>query len=752
MKYALKVFAFLILSLILVFPLISRADDAEFKKLYGEGIDLVKKGRYADAYVYFEKALRQSPSSELVRFMLNQTGDLLISEMMAKPELKDTAMRLLDLAKGARQRMVATPEEIDTWVKQLIAGGFDKRWEAINMLATIGQRSCPYLLDKLGDPDENIRTYAIQALEKINKEAVLPLIEALRSDSSLIRQNAAIVLGVLSDVRALAALKEVFENPKEIPQVKSYVAEALTRISGLNVMKMKAAKDYYYDLAEKYYYAHPSVMVNFYGEYLVWGWDRDNNKVTMREIPDFVFNEDLAENACYAALSLDPSYEPIWPLLVCVYLARYNEADSVLEVAREQMKSGAMKEEDFNKLSTDLIDSKHGKFMASLVSKPYVYAALHRALRDNSSLVAVSCIELLKKLAEPNDLPLKSDSSDKAKFKMGLPLIEALSFPDKRVKYAAAEAMLVINPDKPYAESEKVIPTINETIAEMVERVVLIIESDSETRNTLKKELTRLSCYVVETVNAEDGLANAKRFPSKDLIIINSKIANQVVFSVEILGKKQNETVYDSLREDTRTKGVPIALVGNTSDIEAAQQIFQETVMGYIATPVTNEMVKTITEKAFQSEKLAEDSKRRAEKMVRDAIESLSSLEHQNTIYPYRESIDALCSTLDKRTDNIRILASVALGKFGDAAALQPLKASFVNKGNAKEVRVKLAQAIGEILRVNPAETINQELYEALKNGLMEEDLDIQEACARALGNAKLTLIQQRELFLLKNK
>ncbi|MFA5795340.1 MAG: hypothetical protein WC980_09805 [Candidatus Brocadiia bacterium] len=96
--------------------------------------------------------------------------------------------------------------------------------------------------------------------------------------------------------------------------------------------------------------------------------------------------------------------------------------------------------------------------------------------------------------------------------------------------------------------------------------------------------------------------------------------------------------------------------------------------------------------------------------------------------------------------------AAMALGKFGDATALQPLKNSFVNKENAKEVRVKLAQAIGEILRVNPAETINKEMYEALKNGLMEEDLGIQEACARALGNAKLSLIQQRELFLLKNK
>ena len=745
MKHILKLLIIICLSI----PLVVRADDAEFKKFYEEGMEHVKKGRYNEAYVAFEKAMKASPSSELVRFVLNQTGDLVISDMLTKPELKDTAIRLMELAKGPPKKMVASEEEIVKWVEQL-KGPFDKKWEAVNMLATIGQRSCPALIDKLSDPDENVRTHVIQALEKINLESVLPLIQALKSESALTRQNAAIILGIIRDERALAPLKEAFENPKEAPQVKAYIGESLKKITGQELLKLKAAKEYYYQVAEKYYYAHPSVMGNFYGEYFFWKWDTDNNKVLMRELPDFIFNEELAEDACYSSLALDANYEPMWPLLVCIYLAKYNEAETVLEVARDQSKRGEIDEEAFNKLATDLTQAKKGMFLASLVSKQYIYQALERALKDNNASVAVSCIELLKSLAEPQDLPLRGDSPEKAKNKIGLPLVAALSHMDKRVKYASAEAIIRINPNKAFNESEKVIPTINETIGEMVERVVLIIEPESETRNELKRELTKLNCYTIETVNAEDGLVNAKRFPSKDLIIINSKLANQVVFSVEILGVKSSETVYDSLKEDIRTKGVPICLIGSASEIESAQQIFQETVQGYLTTPVNRDVLKELTEKAFQSEKVAEDSKRRAERMVRLAVEALAKLELKDTIYPYRESIDALASTLANRADSIRTPAITALGRFGDALSLAPLKNTFVNKENPKEIRIQTVNAMADIFRVNPTETINNEIYDALKNGLMEDELEIQEACAKALGNAKLTLTQQRELFLMK--
>lgn len=733
----------------LMSPLIVLADDAEFKKLYEEGVEHVKKGRYNEAYVSFEKAIKASPSSELARFCLKQTGDLLISEMLANPELKYTAIRLIDMAKGSLKKLVATDEEIAKWVEQL-KGSFDKKWEAVNMLATIGQRSCPALIDKLSDPDENIRTNVIQALEKINLESILPLIQSLKSESALTRQNAAIILGIIRDERSLAPLKEAFENPKESPQVKAYIGESLKKITGLELLKLKAAKEYYYQIAEKYYYAHPSVMGNFYGEYFFWKWDADNNKLLMQDVPDFIFNEELAEDACYSSLALDPNYEPIWPLLVCVYLAEYNEAERMLEVARDKSKRGEITEEDFNKLSTDLTKAKKGVFLASLVSKQYIYQALSRVLKDNNASVAVSCIELLKSLAEPQDLPLRGDSPDKAKVKIGLPLVEALAHQDKRVKYAAAEAIMRINPNKAFNESDKVIPIINETIGEMVERVVLLIEPESESRNELKRELTKLNCYTIETVNAEDGLANAKRFPSKDLIIINSKLANQVVFSVEILGQKRSETVYDSLKEDVRTKGVPICLVGSTSDIESAKQIFQETVQGYLTTPVNRDVLKELTEKAFQTEKVAEDSKRRAERTVRLAIEALAKLELKDTIYPYRETIDALASTLANRPDSIRTPAIAALGRFGDALALAPLKSAFINTENSKEIRIQAVNAMADIFRVNPIDTINKELYDTLKNGLMESELEIQEACAKALGNAKLTLTQQRELFLMK--
>src|SRR3989339_528851 len=196
-----RLFVFLVLLFFMAQPfsqvLISQEgeQDVQFKTLYRQGIDLVKQGKYQDAYVAFEKAMQLSPSSDLVRFMIQETGDLIIKDMMTNPELKQTALRILELGKGAFQRYIRSPEQIQAIVAQL-EGSFDKKWEAINMLAAIGQRAVPFLIDQLGDKSDTKRTAMMMALEKIGNEAVLPVIEALQSKTLLVRQNAAIVLGV----------------------------------------------------------------------------------------------------------------------------------------------------------------------------------------------------------------------------------------------------------------------------------------------------------------------------------------------------------------------------------------------------------------------------------------------------------------------------------------------------------------------------------------------------------------------------
>ncbi|MBI4712944.1 MAG: HEAT repeat domain-containing protein [Planctomycetes bacterium] len=749
MKRTLFLISLLIVLIILpTFVWAEEPDDPQFKAFYQEGINNVRQGRYQDAYVSFEKALKLAPSSELVRFMINETGDLIIRDMMGNPELRQTAIRLLELGKGAHQRLIADADAINRWIEQM-RGPFDKKWEAINMLSIIGQHSTPFLVERLNDVDESVRTNAMQALQKIGLEAVLPLIEALKSPTLLVRQNAAILLGLIKDERAVPALKAIYDNEKETPEIKGYAAESLQKITGQKVASLKSAKEYYYQIAEKYYYAYPAVMPKFYNEDSVaWRWNGETGRVEYRKVPDFTVNEELAEDACYAGLALDDNYDPLWSLLVCVFLQRYNEAEDILEAARTKTKTGQIDEATFTALQTDLAKAKEGPLLASLGGRKYLYQALKRSLNDGNGMVAVSCINALKRCAEAKDLPLTADAT-KAQAKIGKPLVEALTHQDKRIRYAAAQALLQINPNQPFAEAEKVIPIINDATGESGIRVVLVIEPDSETRNQLREELIKLNCYPIETASADEGLNRAKRFPSKDLFIIDSKVANHAVFSVDILGTQHTETVFDTLKTDIRTNGTPVFLIGRLEDTDNAKKIFADKVEGYLHKPVERDPFKETVDKVFQSEESQRDSKARAERMSHEAVDALAQLALKDTIYPYKQSVESLTQVLENRPDNTRLRALYALGRFGDVNALPALAKAFVNKENSKEVRVKTAEAMGEIFKVNPDYVVPEEIYRNLRDGLLEET-EIKNAAAVALGNTKLTPAQQRELFELK--
>ena len=278
-------------------------------------------------------------------------------------------------------------------------------------------------------------------------------------------------------------------------------------------------------------------------------------------------------------------------------------------------------------------------------------------------------------------------------------------------------------------------------------RVVLIIEPDEETRAQLKNELLKLNCFPIEAMTGKDGLERAKRFPSEDLIILNAKIANQVVFSIVTpIGTPVAETVFDSLRNDLRTKSVPIFLLTETENLESIKSIFKENAKSYLTRPIDKVVLEGALNEAFSSEEAQKDSKSQAEVIAKRAAESLANLDLTNCIFTYPDAVDPLIASLEARPDQIRIPVMNALGRFGDKKAIVPLTKVFHNIDNKKETRIAACQALAGIFKVTP-EPIAIDTYETLKEGLKEGDFDIQAAVAQILGNAQLTPQQRREVF-----
>jgi len=93
---------------------------------------------------------------------------------------------------------------------------------------------------------------------------------------------------------------------------------------------------------------------------------------------------------------------------------------------------------------------------ATTAGPEYLHEALERAIKDNDKIVALGAVEALARNAGEKSLMYRLKTSQ--------PLVEALSFNDRIVKYSAAIAMAIAEPTEKFAESELVVNNLADAL------------------------------------------------------------------------------------------------------------------------------------------------------------------------------------------------------------------------------------------------------------------------------------------------
>jgi HEAT repeat protein len=531
------------------------------------------------------------------------------------------------------------------------------------------------------------------------------------------------------------------------------------------------------------------------------------------------YNEQLAEEALYDLLDLDPNYVDkttglsAWSLLACVHFAEAIEGRAAIETALDALKVDEIDKPGLARLIRDIeglseasvktlgdaitaaasvaevqtLVLKHFDRMAKILranvlgqipGKKYIYEALSRSLTDGNYLVAKSCIETIEEMGRPEDLPAPppvpgtetaaapeptagASAPPAVDGTMGYPLIEALTNEDKRVRYAAAKAMVTLNPQRRKLGMELVIPNLIDALGEQGVRVALVIydvqdDTDRNFINGFRKTLAAVNVFPVIVTSGAEGIVKAKQFPTEDAIIIQKKICAQVYFKESDTKKPIVETVFDTLRDDVRTKNIPKFVLGDTqAEVDAAKTEFVEkgTAFAAVGKDVHKLDLKALFAKAFDTEEAKKDSKERADRIAQAAAETLARIDPTNTLYPFRDAVPALVTTVGGakvenvdliREDFIRIPAARALGHFGDLRAMDALAKVLAEKDadaekatKQKDVRLACAKAMSQIFKQTGAKP-SPEVLDVLVKNTKDGDYDIEFTCGEALGNAVL--------------
>ncbi len=703
-------------------------------KMGQDAVAHYQSGELETALFLLNQVLVAQPSDKEALELRKIVGnELMMKMLMQGGEFSRIARSLLLYAEKAPIRKETDPARIQQLVEIAATGNLYQKNDAIALLASqVGEMAIPAMLPYLANSTKDTeRINIILAIHRMGKSVVNPLIEALKTPNFFLKQQVVILLGHIGDRKAMADLKKILEDPRENPEVKKYAKTSLSQIAQKSTIILPPAKNLYYEKALAYYRDDPAYkpVLNF--NWLYWEWQ--DNQLLYKELPSFLYNEIMAEQACYQALELDAAFKNAWALLVRVYYAQYNEILAVEEATKE--KGLQLSEEELKSFSQEKPLASRAKNIAAAVGPEILFLALKESLlpKEDRPEVTVSILEALGEVCKNRgDLPQV--------------LLSALLHKDKRVRYHAAEAVVKINPLRPFSECRRVIETLQEAMGEWDSRVVLVVDEDDESRNKMVEWISQMNMVPFAVNNGEEGMRKAKSFPPEDLMILSTELVD--IHAIHIV---------NSLKEDFQSRDIPVLVVTPEGKKNNAEELYQKIaqVKGIFSKPFAEIEVKSLIKKTL--EKYQSNYKAKATQIATRAVQALASIQSSSVLFPYlKESGEALGKVLSNDNDEIRLAAIRALGNLGEVKVVPALLDLVISQNISLAVRMQAADSLGMILSKTQT-SLDKENVARITVLLSQKELDkredkenfaqFQEKIYSLLGRANLVSDIRREVF-----
>jgi HEAT repeat protein len=602
------------------------------------------------------------------QMLLEQGGDY---ETLAKT--------LIDRATLGREAMSRDEAAIADLIVRSRAQDFDTRSKANRELAQAhGEFAVPQLLKTLGDIDAAREAdLAILTLLQIGRPAVLPLIEALKSDNEVLRRNAAYALVEIGDARAAAPLARLVDDP-------SLGVRAVAE-SGLDKFGIEAgakATDLLVRDARAYLAEVDSGEVSE----VVWTWNAAARNVVPHDVPPALFALELAKMRAQDAMRIDPANEAASALVAQAYIAQASRIDSDPDLG-------------------EVADAQGRLHMAAMVLGR---DTIRRAMIEAAAQRDAEAVEAIA-----GDLGLVEGGEI-----AGSPLIEALDSSETPIRYAAALSMARQATDASLPGADRVVDVLGEAVTEEALRAVLVIDGDPRTLAAAKALSARRGFAVRQATNGKEGVAAFLAFPSYDLVVLGENVDGADALTVAGLIKKRS----------------PDAKIVLLAQSENAETTFEGKVDDFIA--LEGELTADqIAEKADELVESLDDRRARADKFAQAAGDALFRV--AGAKIDIGAAAPHLAAQLD-RDDLVAIPAARALGAGGSLDQAAALAALFGKEGASDDLKKTAADALGEIL--SRSSSVPSNVLEALIKlaADAEADIEVRQAAAYALGRSKL--------------
>ena len=414
--------------------------------------------------------------------------------------LRDLWNQLEDKYQAALTERSRSEAQIRADIEKL-DDGTRARWNAIKRLKETGQFAAPYFIEYLQDDSKrSLHPFIVPAMKEIGVPLVYPVSVALPHVKPATQQMLADVLGTIGYPEAMPYLKMIVESDNADANIKDVCRSAMERIgANADIAADASAADMFLHTGEKRYrdgtLGNDVEGLDLYNEVgIIWTYSTDTDVLIATDVPRAVYADVRAMQNAKSALELDANKADALTLHLASNLRRENNLDG------QQDKSYTL--------------PNPPAFYLLLAGADQQKSVLARALKDMDADLALDGIEAMAKTSGDAVL-LGSDNTRK-------PVLDALFYSDRRVRFTAAITLAQAKPGQAYPGSYSVVPVLGQAVRQSDQRNALVVAGEPDLYNAALEGID-FGSVAAESLDVASTKASAA-FPGVDLIVYTGEL------------------------------------------------------------------------------------------------------------------------------------------------------------------------------------------------------------------------------------
>ncbi|MEM9022008.1 MAG: hypothetical protein AAGC44_15740, partial [Planctomycetota bacterium] len=389
--------------------------------------------------------------------------------------------------------------------------GTRARWNAIRRLKETGQFAAPLLIQYLENDDQSsLHPFIVPAMKEMGVSLVYPVSVALPHVKPATQSKLIDVLSTIGYPEAIPYLQMLVESDRTNSNIKDLSRSAIERIASTsNSSADGTASELFVSLGEKHYRFGTQGQdvdgLDFYKQVgIVWRYSTDIQELIATDVPRQVYADIRAMQNAISALKLDKNNDAALTLHLASNLRRENNLEG------EQDKSYTL--------------PNPSAFYLLLAGADQQKSVLARALGDKDADLALDGIEAMADTSGDAVL-LGSDDTRQ-------PVLDAMYFEDRRVRFTAAITLAQAKPADEFAGSYSVVPVLGQAVRQSEQLNAMVVATEPDLYNAALEGIDYGSVAADSFDVASTKAAAA--FPGVDLIVYTGELTDFEDFMLQV--------------------------------------------------------------------------------------------------------------------------------------------------------------------------------------------------------------------------